>query len=201
MAALTLITRTGDVKYFICDTYANLASQKPNWTGALCRVDDGTWYEWRQFNDDLGNGAWETYSGPPISLSISTGAITESNPLPIKTSLLSAVPSIVYNAISATPATPYTIVLEGTNVKEIKLITSGTSTSRTMTFKAKLNSDDTFKPFLGVNLSNATDTLATQTTGKDEIWLFSGLDGIHSLEFNVTAVAGGTFTVKAESLS
>lgn len=201
MAALTLITRVGDVKYFICDTYANLTSQTPNWTGALCRVDDGTWYEWRQFNDDLGNGSWEVYTGSPIALSIGTGAVSESNPLPIKTSLLSAVPSIVYNAISATPVTPYTIVLEGTNVKEIKLITSGTSTSRTMTFKAKLNSDDTFTPFMGVNLSNATDTLATQTTGNNEIWLFSGLDGIHSLEFNVTAVAGGNFTVKAELLS
>ena len=201
MAALTLITRTGDVKYFICDTYANLASQKPNWTGALCRVDDGTWYEWRQFNDDLGNGAWETYSGPPISLSISTGAITESNPLPIKTSLLSATPVTIFNAISVTPATPYEIVLAGTTIKEIKIQTSGTSTSRTMTFKAKLLTGQTAVPFMGLNWTDGSATLAVQTTGKDEIWSFSGFDGVYSLQLNVSAISGGNFTVIGNLLS
>jgi hypothetical protein len=201
MAALTPITQVGNIKYFICDTYSNLATQKPNWSGARCRLDDGTWYEYREFTDNMGGGSWEVFTGETIALAIGTGAITESNPLPVKTSLLSGATSVVYNAISATPVTPYTLVLEGMNVKEIKLVTSGTSTSRTMTFKAKLRSEDTFKPFMGVNFSDVNNTLATSTTGKDEIWTFSGLDGVHSVEFNVTAIAGGTFSVWATVLS
>lgn len=200
MAALTLITRVGDVKYFICDTYANLTSQTPNWTGALCRVDDGTWYEWRQFNDDLGNGSWEVYTGSPIALSIGTGAVSESNPLPIKTSLLSATPVTIFNAISATPASPYTITLTGTEIKEIKISTSGTSTSRTLTFKAKLLNGDDYKSWTGLNWSDGSATLATQTTEKDEIWFFSGFDGLDSIQFNVSAIAGGNFSVVATLL-
>jgi len=144
---------------------------------------------------------WIDYEGDPVALNTALGEVSESNPLPIKTSLLSGATSVVYNAISATPVTPYTLVLEGMNVKEIKLVTSGTSTSRTMTFKAKLRSEDTFKPFMGVNFSDVNNTLATSTTGKDEIWTFSGLDGVHSVEFNVTAIAGGTFSVWATVLS
>jgi len=201
MAVLTPITQIGNRKYFICDTFANLTSQNPKWSGALCRVDDGTWYEFREFAEAGGTGTWEVYDGEPITFSLGGTAVSESNPLPIKTSLLSATPVTVFNAISATPATPFSIPLEGTGIKEIKIITSGTSTSRTLTFKAKLNSADTATPFMGVNFSNPSDALAIQTTGQGEIWSFSGFDGVCCLEFNVSAIAGGNFTVKAEYLS
>jgi hypothetical protein len=200
MAALTPITQVGNIKYFICDTYSNLATQKPNWSGARCRLDDGTWYEYREFTDNMGGGSWEVFTGETIALAIGTGAITESNPLPIKTSLLSGTQVTVFDAISATPVTPYTLVLAGTNIKEVKLFTMGTSTSRTMTFKANRVSGAEMKPFMGVNFSDVNNTLATSTTGKDEIWSFSGLDGIYSLQFNVTAIAGGNFSVMAVTL-
>lgn len=196
MAMFTPITKVGDLLYGVCDTYANLVAQAdPRFHSTLCRVNDGTWYEFRQYDDNIGNGTWEIYTGPPIALSISTGVVSESNPLPIKTSLLSGAPAIVYNAISATPVTPYTLVLEGTSIKKIKIITSGTSTSRTMTFKAKLRSADTSTPFFGINHSNITNTIGISTTGQDEIWSFSELDGIYALEFNVISIAGGSFTV------
>ena len=181
---LTPITGMGNLKYHTCDTYTNMIAQKPGMHSALCKLNDGSWYEYRQFDDDMSGGAWQPYFSPSV-----------------KTSLLSATPVTIFNAISATPASPYSIVLEGTGIKEIKIITSGTSTSRTMTFKAKLNSGDTATSFMGVNFSNPTDSLAISTTGQDEIWLFSGFDGLYSLEFNVSAVAGGNFTVKAELMS
>ena len=201
MAALSLITQIGNVKYFICDTWEQLQLERPQWAGALCRVTNGTWYEFREYPEDPGSGTWEIYTGAPVALTVGVAPISESNPVPVKTSLLSATPVTIFNAISATPATPYTLILEGTNTKEVKIITSGTSTSRTLTFKAKLNVGDTFKPFMGVNFSDVNNTLAVSATGKDEIWSFSGLDGIYALEFNVTAVAGGNFSVLAELLS
>ena len=197
MAVLTPIARVGDIRYYMCDTWASLQDFRPQWNGALCRVTDGTWYEFREFDDDKPSGTWEIYTGPPVLLSIGTsaGVISASNPMPIKTSLLSGAPAIVYNAISATPVTPYTLVLEGTGIKKIKIITSGTSTSRTMTFKAKLRSADTFTPFFGINYSNTTNTVGISTTGQGEIWSFSELDGVYALEFNVITIAGGDFTV------
>ncbi len=193
--ALSLITQIGNVKYYICETWEQLQLERAPWSGALCRVTNGTWYEWREYVDDPGSGTWEVYTGAPVALTVGVSPISESNPLPIKTSLLSATPVTIFNAISATPATPYEIVLAGTNIKEIKIQTSGTSTSRTMTFKAKLLTGQTAVPFMGLNWTDGSATLAVQTTGKDEIWSFSGFDGVYSLQFNVTAVAGGNFSV------
>lgn len=197
MATLTEITKIGDVKYYLCDTYANLASQNPKWTGSLCRVDDGTWYEWRQFDSALGSGSWQVYTGAPVSLTIGTGAITSTNPLPIKDGFYSSTPITAFSAISATPATPYELVVEGV-YKEVKMKITGTSTSRTVTFKAKASASDTAAPWMGVNFSDGSATIATQTTTKDEWWLFSSFDGLYSLQFNVTAVAGGNLTMLLE---
>ena len=192
MAALTLITRVGDVKYFICDTYANLTSQTPNWTGALCRVDDGTWYEWRQFNDDLGNGSWQIYTGSPISLTLDTGAISESNPLPVKTSLLSSTPVTICSGISATPASPIEILTRGLYTG-LSLDISGTSTARTITFGVKLESTSVPKPFGGFNASLIHYTFSTTTN--NETWEFAGLDKYYSIVFDIQEISGGTLTM------
>ena len=200
MAVLTEITKIGDVKYYLCDTYANLQTLRPNWTAALCRLADGTWYEFREYDDDKPNGTWQIYTGPPISLTIGTGAISATNPLPIKDGFYASTPVIAFNAISATPATPYEIVVENT-YKSIKMKITGTSTSRTVTFKAKASVSDTAAPWLGVNFSDGLATIGTQTTTKDEWWLFSDLEGLYSLQFNVTAVAGGNLTMLLECIS
>jgi len=169
----------------------------PKINGAILWLEDTNQYKY--FSGQTLE--WLPWLGDLVQLATGLGSISEDNPLPIKTSLLSATPVTVFNAISATPATPFSIPLEGTGIKEIKIITSGTSTSRTLTFKAKLNSADTATPFMGVNFSNPSDALAIQTTGQGEIWSFSGFDGVCCLEFNVSAIAGGNFTVKAEYLS
>lgn len=150
---------------------------------------------WEYF--DSATETWLPWVGEPINLSFGGSVLSSTNPLPIKDGFYSSTPIVAFNAISATPATPYELVVEGV-YKEVKMKITGTSTSRTVAFKAKANASDTAAPWMGVNFSDGLATIATQTTTKDEWWSFSSFDGLYSLQFNVTAVAGGNLTMLLE---
>ena len=100
-------------------------------------------------------------------------------------------PFTVYNAISATPTVPFELILSGQ--KGFKLETSGTSTSRTINFKVKLNQDSVAKVFSVMNFT--TGDFVQTTTGINEVLDASGLEGLYSIIIDVSAIGGGNLTV------
>jgi hypothetical protein len=102
-------------------------------------------------------------------------------------------PVTLYDEISSTPASATEIEI-GT-INSIKIEISGTSTSRTVTFGAKLTSESDAVSIMGCNLS--TYALATSTSGVSaELWEFDNLPGLYSLVITPTVISGGNLTVK-----
>ena len=84
--------------------------------------------------------------------------------------------------------------LNGQN-KVIVSIPTGTSTSRTTTFKATSLGVSTY--MLGSKIeSTGVITLAVSTTGQNEVWEIDGLAGYDDFYCEVTSIAGGNVTVK-----
>lgn len=69
---------------------------------------------------------------------------------------------------------------------------SGTSTSRTILFECQ-SVGGAWYPIQGVRLSDLS--MATQTTGKDEVWQFD-ITGLAAFRARITAIAGGNISVK-----
>lgn len=80
--------------------------------------------------------------------------------------------------------------------KTITVEITGTSTSRTIAFEGKSTSG-TWYPIMGVRLSDFA--MATQTTGKGEIWQFD-VTGLDSFRSRLASVAGGNVTVKGKAV-
>jgi len=125
--------------------------------------------------------------------------ISGTRPLPTKDGFLASTPVTIYSAISATPASPFELVVKDL-YQGIKIITSGTSTSRTIAFNAKLNVGDTYRPFSAFNWSTGSD-FTFSTTGNNEIWEITGFTGVYSIQINVTAIAGGNLTILGQLYS
>jgi len=102
-------------------------------------------------------------------------------------------PITAFSAISATPTAAYEFVLSGQ--KGMKLETSGTSTSRTITFKAKVSQNSVPKTFIALNMTTGDLVTASGATGINEVFDLSGLEGLYSILINVTAIAGGDLTI------
>lgn len=79
----------------------------------------------------------------------------------------------------------------------VTLEITGTSTSRTINFEGSSVSG-TFYQIQGTKLSDLT--LASQTSGTGELWQFT-VTGLVSFRTNLTAVAGGTVTVKGKGVA
>lgn len=103
-------------------------------------------------------------------------------------------PFIIFSAISATPTGAYEVVLSGQT--GLKIITSGTSATPTITFSAKLNETDTATSIMASNLTTGTSMVSTAKVG--EIFYFSNLEGLYSVLINVTAVPSGNVTIKGK---
>jgi len=79
--------------------------------------------------------------------------------------------------------------------KVIVTIPTGTSTSRTIVFKA--TSSEVVAYMLGSKVeSSGSITLAVSTTGQSEVWEITGLSGYDDFFCEITAIAGGNVTVK-----
>jgi len=102
-------------------------------------------------------------------------------------------PITIFNAITATPTAPYEFVLSGQ--KGIKVETSGTSTSRTITFTGKVFETSVAKTFIALNMTTGDLVTATGATGNNEVFDLSGLEGMYSVLVNATAIAGGNLTI------
>lgn len=81
--------------------------------------------------------------------------------------------------------------------KNLTIEITGTSTSRTILFEGSSVSG-AFYPVQGIKLQDYA--MATQTTGKDEVWLFD-ITGLVSFRAKISAVAGGNVTVKGNAVS
>ena len=87
------------------------------------------------------------------------------------------------------------LTLNGKN--KLILNISGTSTSRTITFKIVSNNIVSYT--LGSKVTSTGDiTLATNTTGTGEVWEISDLAGYDEVYCSLDAVAGGNVTVKGK---
>ena len=73
----------------------------------------------------------------------------------------------------------------------------GTSSSRTLQFKAKGESG-TARTLLGTKISDAST--ATSTTGTAELWRFD-ITGLKHITMDLTAVAGGNVSVKGRAVA
>lgn len=74
----------------------------------------------------------------------------------------------------------------------------GTSTSRTVKFEALGPEGATYRPLMGVRLSDLA--AATQTTTSGEMWQFD-VSGLTSVRMNLTAVAGGVIAVAGRAVA
>ena len=81
--------------------------------------------------------------------------------------------------------------------KTLTLEITGTSTSRTIVFEAASVSG-AFYSIQGVKTSDFS--MATQTTGKDEVWSFD-VTGQVTFRARVSTVAGGNVSVKGKAVS
>ncbi|MGG0308449.1 hypothetical protein ABEY43_06455 [Priestia megaterium] len=81
--------------------------------------------------------------------------------------------------------------------KTVTVEITGTSTSRTIVFEAASVSG-AFYPVQGVKTS--TYDMASQTTGKDEVWQID-VTGQVTLRARVSAIAGGNVSVKGKAVS
>jgi hypothetical protein len=77
------------------------------------------------------------------------------------------------------------------NPNSITFTIFGTSTSRTILFEGSLD-NITFYPINCFNLS--TSTLASSTTGKDEIWQIAP-EGLNYFRTKISAITGGNITI------
>lgn len=75
---------------------------------------------------------------------------------------------------------------------------SGTSTSRTLIFEVSNAETGAYSVVQGVKLADLS--MATQTSGKDEIWQIDGLAGLW-FRVRVSAIAGGNVTVKGKAVA
>jgi hypothetical protein len=83
------------------------------------------------------------------------------------------------------------------NFKTLTIEIFGTSSSRTLTFNAKMKSG-TIRAITGVRLSDMST--GTSTTGTGEIWQFD-ITGLESVIFPLTALAGGDLSVKGRMVT
>lgn len=103
-------------------------------------------------------------------------------------------PITIFDAISATPVAPYEIVLSGQT--GLKIITSGTSATPTITFSAKVNEGDTATPIMVNNFTTGTSMVTTAKLG--EVLSFPNLQGLYSILINLTALSTGNVTIKGK---
>ncbi|WP_199614423.1 hypothetical protein [Paenibacillus alkalitolerans] len=75
---------------------------------------------------------------------------------------------------------------------------SGTSTSKTIVFEVSNAENGTYSPIQGVKLSDLS--MASQTANNGEVWQIDGLAGLW-FRARVSAVAGGTVTVKGKAVA
>lgn len=103
-------------------------------------------------------------------------------------------PITIFNAITATPTQAHEIILSGQT--GLKIITSGTSATPTITFSAKLNETDTATSIMVSNITTGTSMVSTAKVG--EVLHFSDLKGLYSILINVTAIPSGNVTIKGK---
>lgn len=94
------------------------------------------------------------------------------------------------NAVSAQNGNEYEVSMNSVITFEV----TGTSTSRTLVFEG-LGISGAWYPIKCCNLS--TLTLATQTTGNNELWQ-ADISGLVKFRVRISAVAGGDVTVKGK---
>ncbi len=107
----------------------------------------------------------------------------------------STVTDIVFqSAVSAIgDGTPLTV----SGVKNLTISITGTSTSRTIIFEEG-DIDGNYTIIKGARRADLT--LATQTTTTAEVWQFEVV-GAHTFRTRISAIAGGTVTVKGKAVS
>lgn len=100
------------------------------------------------------------------------------------------------NGVSA-PANGKQLDIAANGIVGVHVIGDSSNSARTIIFEASLSGADTdWVPVLGTN--KTTDAMATQTTGKNELWTFE-LKGIKFFRTRISAMTGGTLTVFAQT--
>lgn len=94
-----------------------------------------------------------------------------------------------HDGVSSTGnGTPYKTTADGST---ITFSIKGDSSSRTLVFEASVNGTE----YYAIKCANLTTlSLATQTTGNDELWQVD-ITGLHSFRVRVSAISGGDVTV------
>jgi hypothetical protein len=73
------------------------------------------------------------------------------------------------------------------------------NTARTVTFYCK-GASGTLRPLAGTKISAAPLSVAVSTTGTGEVWQFD-ITGLSEVIMDLTAITGGTVTVKGRAVS
>lgn len=145
------------------------------------------------------NGAWQKtgdINPLPVETFIWNGStwvpVSGTAPLPI-----SAAPSQVQDVTfldAVTSPGQGTFTVGGYKTLTVEIY--GTSTSRTVNFKATLASGAQI-PITGVNLSSMST--GTSTSGTGEIWQFD-VTGLNTVIMDLSAVSGGTVSIKGKAV-
>lgn len=117
-----------------------------------------------------------------------------STPFPIQSMGSGVTDVTLQNAASAT-GNGTALTVGGTKTLTVEV--SGTSTSQTIVFEGA-SVGGTYYAIQGVKLQDLST--ATQTTGKGEIWQFD-VTGLVNFRARISAIAGGTITVKGKAVA
>jgi hypothetical protein len=104
----------------------------------------------------------------------------------------SQVTDIVFHNAATTAVNGTTLAVGG--AKSLTIEVNGTSTSRTIIFEGAITSG-AWCAIQGVKMQDLS--IASQTTGKDEIWQFD-VTGLVFFRARISAIAGGSITVKGK---
>jgi hypothetical protein len=77
----------------------------------------------------------------------------------------------------------------------LNIFISGTSTSRTITFKG-LDQDENIYDLIGYKIGDTEYTGAITTNGNSESWIFSDIQNFKYIRFPISAISGGNCTIK-----
>lgn len=133
-----------------------------------------------------------TDSAIAVPVDVQFSSLPDSNPVPTK--LIGSLANDITLLDAVTVVTTGTYVLQGEKTITIEIY--GTSASRTINFQGK-GPSGTARTLMGTRISDLAVASSTTTTG--EIWQFD-VTGLVSFITDLTAVAGGSVTVKGRAV-
>lgn len=122
--------------------------------------------------------------------------VASNNPIPVRINSTTYTDVTFYDAVSATPAISAEFEVLAYKTLVLAITGSGSNSARTVNFYGQSTSGNNVA-ISGVRISDFA--VATNTTGKGEIWQFD-VTGLEYVVISLTSITGGTVTIKGRAV-